>query len=189
MPERTYRYTTYNHVFAILRHHVPVESLVEADALNQYILAADGGNGLWQEHLAAVSHTVEDTILKRHLTVLADYLDVECLLPIILINLAVGRRTDNTPPSCDSNVLSVMGIDKCSEGINLNTLVAGKHHGQVVLNLTAEMQGGPFAEMQIDSRLQFYTSGLPVAGRNDNGSSALLCHLVDGLLDGLRIHL
>ena len=189
MPERAYRHTTYDHVFAILRHHVPVESLVEGDALNQDILAIDRSDGLWQEHLAAVSDSVEDAILKRHLTVLADYLDVECLLPIILINLAVGRRADDTPSSRNGNVFSVMGIDKSSEGIDLNTLVAGKNHGQVVLNLTAEMQGGLFAEMQIDSRLQFYTPGLPVAGRNDNGSSALLRHLVDGLLDGLRIHL
>ena len=41
--------TTDDDAVAILRHHVPVKALVDGDALDEHVLAVDGGDGLGEE--------------------------------------------------------------------------------------------------------------------------------------------
>ena len=188
MSETVYCHSSYDDILAILRHNVPIESLIQGDTFYQHILAIDRSNGLWKEHLTIMMLPVEESLFQRQFAIFAHYLNVESLLFVVLENLAVDRRPYNLSFTCDGDILSIFGIDEGSERIDFYAFVACEHYRQIVTDESAEVQCRSLCEMQIDIRFHFDTSCLPFSGRNDYCASAFGSHFIDSLLDCLGVY-
>ena len=178
-------HSAYDDLRTVLRHDVPIKSLLQRHPLDEYTGAVDRGKRLGQKHgdcIPAIVDALFQWQLAHH------FLDVSSPFGVETIYFTVGCRPHHLAPSCQGNVVGFVGIDECSQGVNVNTLIACIDYRQVILHTSAEVQFSPFVQVEVDVALELNASRLPHTCGDVYRATSLGGHTVDGLLYAFCLH-
>ena len=164
---------------AVGGHDVPEDALREVDALDEHIAAVDGADECGQIDAGRVVSVV-DAFGGREVVV-----DAAVERPVFRVaapEFAVTSRADEVSRARHADVALTVGVDHGAHRHGFDARAAREDHGQIVLDLAAEIDVGTFLDVQADVRAEFDASRMPVALGDDHRAAAAFSHGIDGCL-------
>ncbi len=175
--ERTDADAADHHVFAVDGGDVPESGLLERDALQIDVAAADRseeGRELDPAAVAAVEQPFGDGRVG---------INVAVVLGAPRANRAAERGTDQPAPPRQGDVVLPLGVDAGTERIELDPRIGREDRGQKIFDLAAEAHLGALLDVQFDPAFEDEAARRPDAAAEHHATAALAGQAVDRLLN------